>query len=144
MPQWIGSTLVQIMACRLFSAKSLSKPMLGYCQLGPLWTNFHEILVKIQIFSFMKMHLKIASVKWQPFCPGGDELTDIPTVILLWGDCPKSFQFCCNFPAFSQWERLLQILSDLIKTWLLERHKPHPIIDVWWMWQSSRAVSISG
>ena len=24
--------------------------------------------------SFMKMHLKISSVKWQPFCPAGDEL----------------------------------------------------------------------
>ena len=31
--QWIGSALVQIMACRLFGAKPLSKPMLGYCQL---------------------------------------------------------------------------------------------------------------
>ena len=32
--QWIGSALVQIMACRLFGAKPLSKPMLGYCQLN--------------------------------------------------------------------------------------------------------------
>ena len=29
-PQWIGSTLVQIMACRLYGAKLLSKLMLGY------------------------------------------------------------------------------------------------------------------
>ena len=35
MPQWTGSTLVQIMACRLFGAKPLSKSMLGYCQLDP-------------------------------------------------------------------------------------------------------------
>ena len=35
MCQWIGSALVQIMACRLFSTKPLSKPMLGYCQLDP-------------------------------------------------------------------------------------------------------------
>ena len=35
MRQWIGSALVQIMACRLFGAKPLSKPMLGYCQLDP-------------------------------------------------------------------------------------------------------------
>ena len=33
MHQWIGSALVQIMACRLFGAKPLSNPMLGYCQL---------------------------------------------------------------------------------------------------------------
>ena len=35
MCQLIGSALDQIMACRLFGAKPLSKPMLGYCQLDP-------------------------------------------------------------------------------------------------------------
>ena len=43
MRQWIGSALVQIMACRLFGAKPLSKPMLGYCQLDPkeqTWMKF--------------------------------------------------------------------------------------------------------
>ena len=33
--QWIGSALVQIMACRLFGANPLSKSMLGYCRLNP-------------------------------------------------------------------------------------------------------------
>ena len=32
---WIGSALVKIMACRLFGAKPLSNPMLGYCPLDP-------------------------------------------------------------------------------------------------------------
>ena len=36
--------------------------------------NFSEILIKIQNFSFTKMHLKISSAKWRPFCPGGDEV----------------------------------------------------------------------
>ena len=75
MRQWIGSALVQIMACRLLSTKPLSEPMLGYCQLDPweqIW-NFGEISIKIQNFSLVKMHLKILSAKWQPFCPGGDE-----------------------------------------------------------------------
>ena len=31
MRQWIGWALVQLKACRLFGAKPLSKPMLGYC-----------------------------------------------------------------------------------------------------------------
>ena len=35
MRQLFRSALVQIMACRLFGAKLLSKPMLGYCQLDP-------------------------------------------------------------------------------------------------------------
>ena len=38
--------------------------------IGHLETNFIEILIKIQNFSFMKM----PSLKWPPFCPGGDEL----------------------------------------------------------------------
>ena len=46
----------------------------GLLSIRPLRTNFSEILIKIQNFSFRKMHLKIKSGKWQPFCPGGDEL----------------------------------------------------------------------
>ena len=34
-----------------------------------------EIRIKIHDFSFMKIHMKISSVKWRPFCPGGDEVT---------------------------------------------------------------------
>ena len=33
--QWIGTALVQIMACCLFGAKPLSRPMLGYCHSNP-------------------------------------------------------------------------------------------------------------
>ena len=33
MRKWIDSALVEIMACRLFDAKQLSKPILGYCQM---------------------------------------------------------------------------------------------------------------
>ena len=47
----------------------------GILLIGPIGTNFSQIVFKIQIFSFKKMHLKISSVKWWPFCPGGDELT---------------------------------------------------------------------
>ena len=35
MPQRIRSTLFHIMVCRLFGAKPLSEPMLGYCQVDP-------------------------------------------------------------------------------------------------------------
>ena len=36
--------------------------------IGPLGTNFNEILIGIQTFSFTKMHLKISSAKWRLFC----------------------------------------------------------------------------
>ena len=75
MRQWTGSALIPITACRLFGAKPLSKPILGYCQLDiQLTTNFRISLMKIQNFSFTKMRLKIYSVKWQTFCPWGNEL----------------------------------------------------------------------
>ena len=39
----------------------------GMLLIGPLGTNFSEILIKIYAFSFKKMHLKMSG-KWQPFC----------------------------------------------------------------------------
>ena len=35
-----------------------------------LGTNFSEISLKIHLFSFKKMHLKMSSGKWRPFCLG--------------------------------------------------------------------------
>ena len=42
--------------------------------IGPLGINLSEILIKIQNFSFTKVHLEISSVKWWPLCPRGDQL----------------------------------------------------------------------
>ena len=42
----------------------------GILLIGPLGTNFSEILIRIQTFSFRKMHLKMSSAKWPPFCLG--------------------------------------------------------------------------
>ena len=33
-------------------------------------TNFSEILIRIHTFSFMKIHLKMSSVKWRQYCLG--------------------------------------------------------------------------
>ena len=40
----------------------------GILLIGPLGTNFSEILIEIHAFSFKKMHLNMLSVKWRPFC----------------------------------------------------------------------------
>ena len=40
----------------------------GILLIGPLGTNFSEILIKILTFSFNKMHLKMLSAEWRPFC----------------------------------------------------------------------------
>ena len=74
MRQWTWPALVQITVCRLFGTKPLSEPILGLLSIGPLRTNFGDIVSKIQNFSFTKMHLKISSAKRQPFVHGGDDL----------------------------------------------------------------------
>ena len=42
----------------------------GICLIRPLGTNFGEILSKIRVFSFKKMHLKMSSAKWRQFFLG--------------------------------------------------------------------------
>ena len=73
--QWIGSALLQIMACRLFGAKSLSKPVLGYCQLdllgNKLQWNFNQ---NTELFIHEDAPENIVC-KWRPFCPTGDEFS---------------------------------------------------------------------
>ena len=40
----------------------------GILLIGPLGTNFSEIIIRIQTFSFKKLRLKMASAKSRPFC----------------------------------------------------------------------------
>ena len=56
----------------------------GILLIGPLGTNFYEILTEIHIFSFKKMHLKMLYGKWRPFNFG------LSVLILKQGN---SFQF---------------------------------------------------
>ena len=46
----------------------------GEFLIGPLGTNFSEILIEILTFSFKEMRLKVSSGKWRPFCHGLNEL----------------------------------------------------------------------
>ena len=52
------------MACRLDWTNA------GILLIRPLGTNFSEILIGNQIFSFTKMYLKMSSTKWRPFYLG--------------------------------------------------------------------------
>ena len=108
MRQWIGSALVQKMACRLLQTNA------GLLPIGSSRTNLSEILIKIQNFPFTKKHLKISSAKWQPFYPGGDELT----VGMSWPDMPHNR----NLRSF---KRLLQTITD----YSIDRNKVHVMFD---------------
>ena len=46
----------------------------GLFLIGPIERNFSEIRIKIQNFSFMKMHLKMSSDKFAAILSRGDEL----------------------------------------------------------------------
>ena len=81
MCQWTGSLLAQVIAWQLPAwCQAITWTNTNLLLIGPLGTNFSEIRIKILTFSTMKMHLKMSSVKWRPFCPGGDEL-----IIMKWG-----------------------------------------------------------
>ena len=49
----------------------------GILLIEPLGTNFNEILIGIQIFSFKKMRLKMSSAKWRLFCLGLNVLSTV-------------------------------------------------------------------
>ena len=49
----------------------------GILLIGPLGTNFSEILIGIQTFSFKKLHMKMSSAKWRLFCLGLNELSHV-------------------------------------------------------------------
>ena len=55
----------------------------GILLIGPLWTNFIEIFIGIQTFSFKKMHLKMSSAKWRPFRLGLNVLRRSPKFSIL-------------------------------------------------------------
>ena len=51
----------------------------GILLIGPLGTNFSEMLIEIHTFSFKKIHLKMSSGKWRSFCLGFNVLTHSPS-----------------------------------------------------------------
>ena len=51
----------------------------GILLIGPLETNFHEILIEIHTFSFRKIYFKMSQGKWRPFCLGLNVLRIIRT-----------------------------------------------------------------
>ena len=70
MRQWIGWSLIHMMACRLFGAKPLSEPMLGHCQLRLLGTN-SWMSVKIRSFSFKNSNENVVCQNSGHFVQGG-------------------------------------------------------------------------
>ena len=72
--EWNGSSMAQVMACRLFGAKPLSEPTLTHC----LLYSWEYISVKFvsELFSFKKMQLKMSSAKMAAILSRGDRLNN--------------------------------------------------------------------
>ena len=49
----------------------------GILLIGPLATNFSEILIEILTFSLEKMRSNVSSAKWRPFCLGLNVLMQV-------------------------------------------------------------------
>ena len=78
---WSGSVLLQVMGWSPVKRIVITSTNADLLSIGTLGTNVGGIWIKIQIFPFMKIRVKMASTKWYPFSPGGYEL--IPAVCVL-------------------------------------------------------------
>ena len=91
----------------------------GILLIGTLGTNFSEILIEILTFSFKKMYLKVSSVKWWPFCPGGDELMKLTHgTITQWMPDAWTLLFCLVSDVWkskeSFWYAVMHICNDIL------------------------------
>ena len=88
--------------------------------IGPLGTNFSEIVIGIYAFSFRKMHMKMSSGKWRPFCLGLNVLTlqlmDVALVQWVTTGMPHSKTLVIDFNTAAQ--------VELIKSWQINTLTP--------------------
>ena len=79
----------------------------GLLLIGPLGTNFTEILIEIRAFSFKKMRLKVSFAKWRPFCLGLNVLIEILSFSLkkmrLKMSSAKWRPFCLGLNELTHW-----------------------------------------
>ena len=81
----------------------------GISLIGPLETNFSEILIGVQTFSFKKMHLKVLSAKWRPFCLGFNKL------MMSYGDIDLGQHWLNN--GLVKYQVIVWIKVDLSSMW---------------------------
>ena len=87
----------------------------GILLIGPLGTNFSEILIEIHTFSLKKVHLKMSSAKWRPFWIGFNVLTMTPSQSPCTARLP-----------------VVRAVGDLCKTWSSPNlYLDQPITKAW-------------
>ena len=86
MRHWTRSALVQVMACRLFGAKPLHKPMLIYCQLGPWEQTSMKFASKYKTFHIWNCKWKCRLRNGGHFVQGGWVKSNELTVHIVVGN----------------------------------------------------------
>ena len=89
------------MACPLFGTKAIIWTNAALLSIGPLGTNFSQIVFEIQTFSFKKMILKMLSGKFRPFCLGlsvlkGSHCPEINAFVTIVAKRPVKFRQSLN------------------------------------------------
>ena len=74
----------------------------GILLIGPMGTNFSEIVIKIYAFSLKKMHCKMLSGKWWPYCLSLNVLSHL--------FCTQSFFLYIHIDVRTNWP-ILQLFS---------------------------------
>ena len=98
----------------------------GILLIGTLGSNFREISIEIPILLFKKMHLKMSSGKWRPFCLGLNMLNIwerlswcMQPIITPCGDhfvyAPSHWEMTVQCNVVSHWQRSYTKGSQLIE-----------------------------
>ena len=86
----------------------------GILLIWPTGTNFSGNLIKIHIFSFKKMHLKMSSGKWRPFCLGLNVLKKLHLKMLS----TKWWFFCSGLMVLVPWGPFHYHRLPLVLVWI--------------------------
>ena len=89
----------------------------GILLIGLLGTNFNEILIKVHIFSFKKIHFDMSSGKWRPFCFRLNVLTNWSL-----GNVTLFSLSICNFLALYSGWYMEQLLLNCPQLYANEPH----------------------
>ena len=81
----------------------------GILLIGPLGTNFNETSIKIQTFSFKKIHLKVSSEKWRSSGLGLSVINGLRASALQYLSLNDSIK--CNMWIIDSFDMLCIILS---------------------------------
>ena len=120
---WTGSSLVHVMACRLFGAKPVFESMMSYSPMDPWEQSPENFFFEIENFPLTKMHFKTSWVKvltilsrpqynrvWQIWCIlimisihiFYMNYLNVPSILYIANWIKKTYS-CCSWQIWKSW-----------------------------------------